>query len=178
MTESPSSFDDFAVGVTPKLLRFGRQIAFDRETAEDLVQFGLLKAWEHWPRLQKMDDPVAYVKRAIVNRHLSSWRRITRREVLYGSPPEPAETPSDDGSVASDWAVEALRALPPRQRVVIVLRYFDDCSVAETADLLGCSQGTVKSQSSRALNSMRKSYSCVGSKASQVPDPATDEATT
>ena len=147
---------DFAPFVTARsdaLVRTAYLLTGSWQSAEDLLQVALAKSWRAWPRLS--DQPEAYVRKVLLNTYLS-WRR--RRwhdeQPVAELPDRPAP---DDVSSAADRAVlwDALRRLPPRQRAVVVLRYFEDRSEAETAELLGVSIGTVKSQHSKALAALR-----------------------
>lgn len=150
------AFDAFARARMRELLRFAHVLTGDPHRAADLVQDALERTLVSWDRVVRKDDPVAYVRRAIVNRHVSLWRRH-RRERLVADLPEPAyERPTPDTGFDTDlWA--ALATLPPRQRAVLVLRFYEDLSEAATAAVLGCSAGTVKSQTSRALAKLRAS---------------------
>lgn len=141
----------------PALLRTAFLLTGDPHTAEDVVQSALARLYLAWDRVERADSPDAYVRRAIVNEATSWWRRSSRRrEVIIEVLPERATVDGDEpaGSAASDvWAL--IRALPPRQRAVIVLRYYEQLSEAEIAQVLGISPGTVKSQASRALTTLR-----------------------
>jgi RNA polymerase sigma-70 factor (sigma-E family) len=142
-----------------------RQVALTRtaylltgshEAAEDLVQVTLTKLYLAWGRIADRQHVDAYARRALVNEHRSTWRRSSRcPELLTAVPPESAHDPVEyDGQREAVWRF--VQSLPPRQRAVIVLRYYEDLSEAETAHLLGISAGTVKSQASRALASLRE----------------------
>ncbi len=145
-------FEQFAASAMPGLLRFGHMLTGDPLRAEELVQQALVSTWARWRRIEH-DQPHAYVRRAMVHTHTSWWRR-SRHEV-----PMPAgyDRPAPEGTdlAERDRTVAALRLLPPRQRAVIVLRYYEDLSEADIAQVLGCSPGTVKSQASRALRTLR-----------------------
>ncbi|HEX6920773.1 MAG TPA: SigE family RNA polymerase sigma factor [Actinomycetes bacterium] len=148
------SFDAFARARMAALLRFGHVLTGDPHRAADLVQDALERTLLAWPRVVRKDDPEGYVRRAMVNRHVSVWRRL-RREHLVGDA-QHGPDPAYDGPPAHDpdlWA--ALAALPPRQRAVLVLRYYEDLSEAQCAAVLGCSVGTVKSQTWKALSRLR-----------------------
>ncbi len=146
-----AAFSAFVSARSSGLLRTAYLLTHDAGLAEDLLQTALTKTWFAWGRLD--DDPVRYVRRVLVTTSVSWWRRRWRGEVATGALPEVIGT-LDDGSAAQDlWT--ALRHLTARQRAVVVLRYYEDLSEAETADLLGCSVGTVKSQCSRALARLR-----------------------
>jgi len=127
----------------------------DWHTADDLVSTALVKLYRHWRRASAMQNPEAYVRKILLRAWLDERRRPWHREHAYAELPERAGG-GDPSAVADQIAVLGLLAeLPPRRRAVLVLRYFCDLSVEETADLLGCSAGTVKSQAARALESLR-----------------------
>jgi len=145
-------FEEFAAASLPGLLRFGHVLTGDRLRAEELVQQALVSTWARWRRIEH-DQPLAYVRRAMVHQHTSWWRR-SRREAVIPAGYDPA-APEGPDLGERERAVTALRLLPPRQRAVIVLRYYEDLSEAEIARVLGCSPGTVKSQASKALRTLR-----------------------
>ena len=147
-----AAFDQFARARTAGLLRFAFLLCGDRDKAADLVQDALERAAVAWPRIINRDDPEAYVRRIIVNRNVSIWRR-TRRERLVAETPEVGYE-SPDPHDARLWA--ELAKLPARQRAVLVLRFYEDLGAAETAAVLGCSVGTVKSTTSRGLARLRE----------------------
>lgn len=136
--------------------------AGDTHLAEDLVQTALTRVYVAWPRMRSA--PVAYVHRTIINAHIDETRRPRwRRERSVSEVPEPDSTAgaSQTGTLVGleaggDAVRTALAALPPRMRAAIVLRHWLDLSVDESADLLGCSQGTVKSQTAKAVARMRQ----------------------
>jgi len=149
--------DGFAEYVThrhQRLCRMAYLLTRDWGTAEDLVQTALAKAWAAWRRIEGNPDP--YVYRIIVNTHTSWWRRRWRGEVPTETLPETADL-RDTAAEAADQAVlwNAIGALSPRQRTVIVLHYFEERTLPQVADLVGCSLGTVKTQLSRALTRLR-----------------------
>jgi RNA polymerase sigma-70 factor (sigma-E family) len=153
---APGDFEEFAISSLPALLRFAHQLSGDLAAAEDLVQSALLKTWQAWHRLERLDDPAAYARRVIVNAHLTWWRRRGRREDRTSDPPDTAVRAGDDAVVDRELVLTALNDLSPRQRAVIVLRYFEDLSEADTAALMSCSTGTVKSQTAKALARLRR----------------------
>lgn len=141
---------------SPTLLRFGWLLTGQWDAAEDLVQMALVKTWGRWDRILDQ-DPVAYVRRTMVNTHISANRRHRVREVLGSQRPE---SPSGEPFTEIDArlvVLGVLAALPPRQRAIVALRYYEDLSEADTATIMSCSVGTVKSQSSKALNKLRES---------------------
>jgi RNA polymerase sigma-70 factor (sigma-E family) len=127
----------------------------DWHTADDLVSTALVKLLRHWRRVSVMDSPDAYVRRTLLRAWLDERRRPWRREAAWAEVPDAAVRADTDG-MAERLAILALLAeLPPRRRAVLVLRYFCDLSVEETARELGCSPGTVKSQAARAIDALR-----------------------
>lgn len=156
MSQEPVGFRDYVVGRQRALLRTARMLTGDKETAEDLVQATLARVWPHWQRVARDGDPDAYVRRALVNTYSSWWRRKWRGEMPTSQPPETtALTDQFAQADLSDALRRLLPSLPPRQRAVLVLRYYDDLTEAATAEALGCSVGTVKSQTSKALARLR-----------------------
>jgi RNA polymerase sigma-70 factor (sigma-E family) len=145
-------FEEFVVVCSDRLLRTAYLLTRDPGVAEDLLQTALTKAWFAWGHLEVQPEP--YVRRIIVNTYATWWHRRWRGERPTERLPE---RPSGEGSPAETrhdlWV--ALGRLPRRQRAVVVLRFFDDLSVEDTAETLGCSEGTVKSQTSKALARLR-----------------------
>jgi RNA polymerase sigma-70 factor (sigma-E family) len=143
----------------PALLRTAYLLAGDRHLAEDLTQTALEKAAASWARVRRADDVDAYVRRMLINTHLSRFRRRRVAEVLSAETPEPALTSPDPAHRVAqrDQVLAALAGLPRRQRAVVVLRYWEDMTESQTAELLGCSIGTVRSQAHRALAKLRVS---------------------
>jgi RNA polymerase sigma-70 factor (sigma-E family) len=133
-------------------LRVATLLVGDRYRAEELLQDSLVKLYPRWRRVSRGGNPDAYLRRMLVNGRISRWRR-RRREQLVAVPPDRAAPPSN--VEAADELRQALRALPPRQRAVIVLRHYADLSERDVAEALGCSVGTVKSQNARALKRLR-----------------------
>jgi len=146
-------FDAFVVSRSHALLRTAYLLVQDEDLAEDLLQTALTKAWFAWQRIN--GDPEPYVRRVLVTTSVSWWRRRWTRELPF---PDLPERPSPDtacGPVDGQDLWDAIGHLPRRQRAVVVLRYLEDRTEAETADLLGCSVGTVKSQRAKALAKLR-----------------------
>lgn len=140
------------------LLQTGYLIASDVTEAEDLVQECLLRIARRWPKVRSMDRPDAYARRILVNLALDGARRRARcwqeLATLDGEPPATRVAHDHDALVTraeTSELIEALRLLPVRQRVMLVLRYFGDFSESQVAETLGCSVGTVKSATSRGL---------------------------
>lgn len=159
----PDGFAEFVAARSPALLRTAWLLTGDWFTAQDLVQVSLAKTWPRWARLLRRDDPEVYVRRVMINTY-ATWRR--RRwhgerptEVL----PERALVEAGYAEVDQREALRsALSALPRRQRAVIVLRYFDDLTEQQTATVMGCAVGTVKSTAARALATLRQHPSLNG----------------
>jgi RNA polymerase sigma-70 factor (sigma-E family) len=143
-------FDAFVRARWSSLLRFGWALTGSDAAAADLVQDALERTLLSWSRMT--GDPEGYVRRVMVTRNISVWRRL-RRERLTPDVPDLTAVEGERGRHGAVW--QALLQLPPRQRMVIALRYYEDLSEKEIADLLGVSTGTVKSQASRALDKLR-----------------------
>lgn len=148
-------FADFVHRWSPALLRVAFLLTGDHGLAEDLLQTALMKTSRRWQHLPDRDHAYSYVRRVLVTTHTSWYRRRRVREVLVDQWPDVADAGSGGGSSGLGDALVALNALPPRMRAVIVLRFYEDLSEADTAAALGCSLGTVKSQSSRGLARLR-----------------------
>ena len=168
MGREPEGFREFVSSRRLALLRRAVLLTGDQGLAEDLVQTSLLKVWPRWEQLAREGDPDAYLRRVMVNTSVSWWRRPSHHERLSASLPETA-TASDDYTTSDnrDLLDRALCDLPRRQRAVIVLRYYEDLSEAQAAGILDCSVGTVKSQTSRALEKLRR---LIPSEAWQLPE--------
>jgi RNA polymerase sigma-70 factor (sigma-E family) len=149
-------FTDFVRDHGGALLRTASLLTADRARGEDLTQTALARAYAHWPRVQQADDPVAYVRKLLVNSHLSWLRRLTNTEQVIESVPDRADAADLQAAHAqADELRTALRELSPRVRTAVVLRYFDDLSEAETARLMGCSTKTVNNSVGRGLAVLR-----------------------
>jgi RNA polymerase sigma-70 factor (sigma-E family) len=129
----------------------------DWHLAHDLVQDTLAKAYQHWSRVRQADSPDAYVRRILLNEMRGRWRRRERTAAVSRFPEgcEPVTPDAADDVARRAGLLQALRTLPLRQRATIILRYLEGMSERETAAVLGCSEGTVKSQSARALGTLR-----------------------
>jgi RNA polymerase sigma-70 factor (sigma-E family) len=153
-------FRDFMVSRWPDLVRLGYALTGDRWLAEDLAQTALAGACTAWWRVSRADDPDAYVRRMLINANNRRFRRRRPAEEARALPDAPLADPAAVADQRSDL-MQALRELPPRQRAVVVLRYWADLSDAQVAALLGCSEGTVRSQAWRALAKLRMSAALV-----------------
>ncbi|MGI8625367.1 MAG: SigE family RNA polymerase sigma factor [Geodermatophilaceae bacterium] len=149
-----TAFDAFVLRRYAALARFGYVLTGNRASAEDLVQTALFRTYRRWERLEDQSDPLAYVRRAMVNAHISWTRLHSSREQLFADPPEGVAVDGGDLDRVHMW--RQLGTLPPRMRAVLVLRYYEDLSEIETARVLGCSVGTVKSQTHRGLARLRR----------------------
>jgi RNA polymerase sigma-70 factor (sigma-E family) len=147
-----AEFEDFVAARSGQLRRVAYLIVHDWQHAEDVVQTALVSLYVAWPRVRRREAVNAYARRAVVNASIS-WTRKKRPEVLTATVGDEAgrHDPSYDGEL-----VEALRRLTPAQATVVALRFLEDMSVADVADALGISEGTVKSQTSRALAALRQ----------------------
>jgi RNA polymerase sigma-70 factor (sigma-E family) len=153
-----ASFEDFVNTRSTALLRTAVLLTGDRGHAEDLLQIALLRTARHWSKAR--DAPDAYVRKVLVNLSHDRRRNLFRRPREAPLPPDPdllrGSDPGIDRVAERGAIMRALAALPTRQRQVLVLRYFEDLSVEDTAQLLGCTTGTVKSYASRALYRLRE----------------------
>lgn len=157
-TQAPT-FEEFVAVRGPALVRLARGLLRDPDTAEDVVQDVLARALLKWGRVSAADDPSAYVNRMVVNACTSFWRRAARRErpVAPEELPDAGRADAADQLADRDQLLTALRALPVKQRTVLVLRHFEDCSDEQIGDLLDITTGTVRSNAHRGLASLRAS---------------------
>lgn len=153
--ERDAEFAEWMAARQVRLLRTAYLLTGDHHTAQDLLQTTLAKVYLRWDKISDREHVDAYVRRALVNEHRSAWRRPWRRRELVTDelPERPSADASYDERGAALWSF--VQTLPPRQRAVIVLRYYEELSEAETAAALDVSVGTVKSQASRALAALR-----------------------
>lgn len=151
-----ADFSSYMEARKASLLRTAYLLTGDRHSAEDLVQVSLAKLYLAWDRVQDRGSIDGYVRRIMVNENNSLWRRgWKKREYATESMPETwANDEYDEGTRGAVWA--AVQTLPKKARAVVVLRYYEQLSEAETAEVLGISVGTVKSQASRALAALRE----------------------
>lgn len=152
-------YADLFAALWPRLYRTALGISGDPGVAEDAVQCAFAKAYASWRRVSRADHPEAYLRRMVVNEVLGTQRRgWWRRERPSAQVEATTSLPSpEDGVVLRDAVWTAVQALPLRQRAVVVLRYYGDLSEEQIAEALGCSRGTVKSQASAALATLRAS---------------------
>ena len=154
-----NAFEQYVEVRQAALLRLGYLLTGEQHAAEDLVQTALAKLYLAWHRVERSDNLDAYTRRIMINEHSSWWRRAWRRtETTTDAVPERrSSTIADLGHALAErddlWSV--VHDLPPRQRAAVVLRFYEDMSEQDAATVLGCSVGTVKSQTSRALKTLR-----------------------
>jgi len=158
------AFEDFVRGRSTALLRTAYLLTGDRRDAEDLLQTALERTSRRWSSIT--ESPDAYVRRVMANTVTSWWRRKRAVEVPLFDDQVASQSDAIGAIAVRDALVRGLLALPSRQRAVLVLRYFDEMSEAETAAAMHCSVGTVKSQASRGLARLRE----------LVEDPDSDHA--
>ena len=156
--EQEREFVEYVAAKSAAMGRTAHLLCGDWHRAEDLVQSVCVRLYAVWPRLRARDAVDAYVRKMLVRAYLNERRRPWRREHATAETPEVA-TSGGHGEVETRIVLlDALATLPPKQRAAVVLRYWEDYSVEDTATALGCSVGTVKSQSSRALASLRERF--------------------
>jgi len=159
--EPSPTFDGFVAARLPVLLRYATVVTCDPHLAEDVVQEVLVRAQARWGRIATFEQPEAYLRRMVLNEFLSWRRRLGNRTVPKWTQTPPARA---DGDLAEELAerdalLRLIAELPPRQRAVIALRFYEDRSDAEIAELLGCREGTVRAHCSRALATLRAAMS-------------------
>ena len=154
--EAKARFGEFAANRTPALIRVAYLLTGNQHSAEDLVQSALAKTFARWKSLRH-EDPEGYVRAVMYREQVSWWRRLSRhRETPVG---EPTEVVSQDPSEHTDLRLamrKALLRLSPAHRAVVVLRYYEDLTEAQVAEALGCSIGTVRSRTHRAVSRLRE----------------------
>jgi RNA polymerase sigma-70 factor (sigma-E family) len=155
-----TDFAAYLVARQPSLLRTAYLLTGNRHDAEDLVQTAFAKLYLSWDKVRVQGSMDGYVRRILVNEHNSLWRRAWKRrehtaeDTVLHALDKPHHDAPDDGVGAALW--EVVQTLPRKARAVVVLRYYEEMSEAETAAVLGISVGTVKSQTSRALAALRE----------------------
>lgn len=151
-----AEFSEYVAAHRVRMVRMARLLtAGDEAAAEDLVQTTLTRLYIRWPRVSRADDAVAYGYRSLTNAFLDERGRAhRRREIVTDAAPDVAAPTTEDPETRR-LVLDALESLAPRQRAVVVLRHFLQYDVAGTAHALGCSEGTVKSQNSKAMTTLR-----------------------
>jgi RNA polymerase sigma-70 factor (sigma-E family) len=155
MQGSEADYVAYVTGRIPALRRLAFQLSGNEHEADDLVQEAVTKLYVRWPRMSGVDNVDAYVHTMLVRTFLDERRRGWWRVRLFGAPPD---TPAPPEQAVEDRTVlrAALAKVPPRQQAVLVLRFLSDLPVSEVAQILGCSEGTVKSQTSHGLTTLRE----------------------
>ena len=148
-------FTDFVAAHGAQLLRTACLVTGDSHLGEDLVQTALAKAYGSWGKVREADHPVAYVRRLMINAHLSWLRRLTNTERPMERFPDAGAGDHQSAHAETDEMRRALLTLSPRVRTAVVLRFFDDLSEADTAALMGCSRSTVNNHVTRGLAALR-----------------------
>lgn len=153
-----TDFDEFFAVAWPRLLRTTYGVTGDRQLAEDALQTAFAKAYAAWSRVSRADEPIAYVRTMALHAALAQQRKAAvRRETTVRAMPEARTSgEAEDALLERDEVWAAIATLPPRQRAVVVLRYYEDLSERQIAETLGIRPGTVKSQSSAALATLRR----------------------
>lgn len=146
-------FTEFAAARQQAMYRHAYLLCGDPDSAQDLVQATLLKLYRAWPRVSRADNLAAYARTTMVRTYLDGQRRWRRERAWHARPDGAAAPPSADLRLT---LLAALAELPPRGRAAVVLRYWDDLSIEQTAEALGCGAGTVKGLCSRALAVLRE----------------------
>ena len=176
-SDGPPGFAAFAAARYPALARLGALLAGDVHRGEDLAQDGLLAVLRGWHKLHPDGDPEAYARVAMARGAARAARRRWRGEVATGALPETAAgSAPEDEVLAAERARALLRDLPAHQRVTLVLRFWCDLSEDQTAAVLRCSPGTVKSRTSRALTRLRADLAGAGLDLAGAPAPTTTSA--
>lgn len=150
------TFEEYVLARGPALVRLARLLVSDPHRAEDLVQDVLARAYPRWRHILRTDRPDIYVRRMMINLNNSWWRRRSSREVSLATPIDrPAAGDLGDEAVERDAMWTHVAVLPPRQREVLVLRYYEDLDDGSIAEILGCSAVTVRTHAMRALTTLR-----------------------
>lgn len=152
-----AEFIDYMSARMPALRRLARLLCQDWNLADDLLQIAMTKTYVHWSKAAGADNTDAYVRTILVREFVQERRTGWAQRVTLASRPIETAAVSPDHESALDLRA-AVAALPPRQRAVLVLRYFCDLNVDQAADALGCTAGTVKSQTAKALSKLRESF--------------------
>ncbi len=155
-TAAEPAFDAWVEARVAALLRFAYLVTGSQEAAEDAVQSALVSACEKWSWVGRRSDPDAYVRRMVVNAHISAWRRTGRRESPVGEVRESGSADPALEVVQHDAVWRMCAALAPQQRAAVVLRYYEDLEYREIAEILGVAEATVRSHVHRALAALRR----------------------
>jgi len=158
MGSDATAAEDFCAALHPRILGMLTLLVGDADVAQDLTQETLGRVWARWSEVREMSNPHAWAHQVALNLARSRWRRVAAERRARSRMEGMAAAPAEGADVADVLAVRtAVSALPRRQRTTLVLRYWSDLSVEETAQLLQCSPGTVKSQTAAAIRRLRRS---------------------
>ena len=161
-------FTEFVLARSAVLIRLAFVLTGEQDAAEDLLQTALTRAAAHWGRIQ--GAPEGYVRQIMYREQIDGWRRRARRPQATTAPVPDLPAPEPATSVEERLALQAaLRALPAGKRAVLVLRYLDDLPEAQVAQILGCSVGTVRSQTHKAIAQLRTVLPSLGLTGTEVP---------
>ncbi len=163
-----AEFTEYVTARSAWLRKIAYLLSGDWHRADDLVQATIVKLYVGWWRAGRVDNVDGYARVTLVNTYLAERRAPWARRVVLGTPATEMAVPAHDLDRALDLH-DALDALPPRQRATVVLRYYCDLPVNEVAAALGCSQGTVKSQSARGLQALRRALSPATAQSTSSP---------
>ncbi|NUP50137.1 MAG: SigE family RNA polymerase sigma factor [Catenulispora sp.] len=153
--DADADFQDYVAARWPGLVRTAYLLTGDQFLAEDLAQTTLTSVYASWRRVRRVEDVDAYVRRVLINANAGRFRKRRVVEHLVAAPQDDRAHAPHEPIAQRSALMAALSELPPRQRAVVVLRYWEDLSEQEVAAVLGCSTGTVKSQASKALARLR-----------------------
>jgi len=156
--DTEEGFEAFVRARATGLLRYGYALTGSQHDAADLVQEALARLGTAWPRVQRKDDPEGYVRVTIARLHVSWWRRRRRERLVDRVPERSYADPGLAGIDEQSGLWQALSTLPPRQRAVLVLRYYEHCRDEEISTALGISRGTVRSTALRGLEKLRGAW--------------------
>lgn len=165
----PADFAEFVAARSAALHRTAYLMVGDRQLSQDLLQEALTKTYVAWPRLRDPSRAEAYTRKAITTTAISWYRRRSWGERPSDTVPDQSRASHDDDVTTREVLWRALQQLPPRQRAAIVLRYYEDLTEAQTAHVMGCAVGTVKSQVSAGLRKLRDHLGAVGSNTDALP---------
>jgi RNA polymerase sigma-70 factor (sigma-E family) len=155
MRRNVAEFNEFVTLRWPAMLRTAYLLTGDHGHAEDLVQTTFAKSFVAWPRLRARAAADAYVRKTLLNTYISWQRKRSWHELPSDHMPEPDGIDSTEHLAERSVVLDALAGLPPKQRAVVVLRFYNDLGVQQVARELGCSTGSVKRQTSEALKKLR-----------------------
>ncbi|WP_331767565.1 SigE family RNA polymerase sigma factor [Embleya sp. NBC_00896] len=162
--EEVADFRAFVESRWSGLVRTAYLLTGDHGIAEDVAQSALTKTYVNWRRVQRADNPDAYVRRVLVTTNTDRFRKIRVAEQLSADPPQSIGEDPYSRIDQQHMLRDALADLPARQRAVVVLRYWDDLPETEVARILGCALGTVKSQAAKGLAKLREHPGLTGAR--------------